>query len=494
MSFKVENNNEIYRIYYGDRQIACGDRNFGFGVLKDVVVHADKEPLMSFHQIAPTEFGHVDNPPDIQCQDNEVLITLCCENEDVSLRLLTKVKVMFCAEKNAFEWDCSHETEVLKPYKITMHFPRTDVDSEFADTGAWVFEIANPMPAKASAPKDGPIPVDRTDIIYPQPWYSKGGWEKNWRFFAFTRQDGQTVRIPLNHLDNHDKDFWRQAANGSLYLLGGNGTNIRYRFLEDSAENICHHYCMWGYDLHFFEIIAKGSGENENQNPVLKTNRKLYHHYVLEAMTDVESEQVLTSAIEHPWRERDQKRLENTPRYNPGLNYFNRQLGRQDDGGFFEPASICQYLPHHPGRTEPGVILIETGHFDFDGNSLYNAWNIALGSDNWHTPIESGEVYEISVWARLESGLNEKSKARIAFKYVQQFNQATPEFRTETSDAFYSNEITGKTGWTKLVLRTPQLPDNYISLFRISLELHGRGTCYFDEFECKQSNIRRIKI
>lgn len=485
MSFSVEKSETGYQVLYGDKEIARGDCNIGFNIMQDVVVHADKDSLIRFHQIAPTEFGHVGEAPGIECSDHEVELTLSCDNKEGSLRQVTRAKVTFSPEKNAFDWDFVHNTEALKPYTITKHFARTDVDPEFADTGVWIFEITDPVPEKTFAPKDDPVPVDRPDILYPQPWFRKGGWEKNWRYFAFTRHDGQTVRIPLNHRDNHDKDFWRQQENGCLYLLGGKGTNVRYRFLEETGRNICHHYCMWGYDLHFFEIVAKGSGVNDNPNPVLEQGRKFYHHYCLEAMTDDESERTLTSAIEHPWRERDQKRLENNPRYNVGVNYFRRQLGRQDDGGFFQPVSTCQYLPHHPGRSEPGVILIETDGFDFDGNKLYNAWHISLGSDQWHTPIESGKVYEISVWAKLESGLNENSKVRIAMKYIQQFNQGTPEFKVNTSEAFYSNEITGKTGWTKLVLRTSQLPEGYICTFIIALELHGRGTCYFDEFECK---------
>lgn len=484
MNFEIKKNDKEYILYYNSQKIACGDCDIGFQTMQDIAVHANQEPLIRFHQLAPTEFGHIDEVPEIRCTDNKISLKLNRSNG--SMLQKTAVTVTFNPAQNAFDWDFEYKTEFVEAYTITNHFPRTDVDPEYADCGVWGFEVANPMPSKAFAPKDGSVPVDREDILYPQPWYRKNGWGKNWKYFAFTRNDNQTVHIPMNHRDNHDKDFWKQSKNGSLFLLGGDGTNMRYRFLDGTGSNIYHHYCMWGYDLHFIEIIAKGTGENNNPNPVLPAGHVLYHHYTLEALSNEESNHILHNAIEHPWRERDQKRLDNTPVYKPGITSFNNHLGRQDDRGFFQPVTTCQYLPHHPGRTEPGVILIETDDFDFDGRPLYNAWTIGLGSDNWHTPIESDSVYEITVWAKLESNLNENSKARVALQYVEQFNQGKPDFRTERSKVYYSNGISGKTGWTRLVLRTPRLPENYVCTFRIALELHGRGTCYFDEFECRK--------
>lgn len=484
MSFSIEQDKQGYRILFSGQVIGQGDVNFGYHILKDVVLREGQEQLISFQQIAPTEFGFVRNAPDVKDENDKVTITLEAENEDGSLKNNCTVVVTHDPEEKTFQWDFTHKLTVIKPYSLKKFFNRTDVDAEYADTGVWIFEITDPMPWKPFAPKDGSIPVDRPDIIFPQPWFKKDGWEKNWRFFAFARPDGRTIRIPMNHLDNHDKDFWRQSADGFMAMLGGKGTNLRFRFLEGTGKNICHHYCMWGYDIHFFEIIAPGSGTGENPPPVLEAGKELYHHYILEALSDEESAEILTGAEDHPWRQRDSRRLSNTPRYNTGVNYFQRGLGRQDNGGLFRTVSSCEFLPEHPGRTEPGVLLIENNNCHFDGTAPYNAWQIGLGPDNWHTPIESGVAYKISVWAKLEAVGD--TFTRIAANYLQQFDQATPDFRVESSDTFYSNKISGKTGWQQLVLTTPKLPEGYICVMRISLELHGRGTCYFDEFEFTQ--------
>jgi hypothetical protein len=485
MGFKKEINGDGYKLFFNDKLIAHGSKNYGYNIIRDLVVHAGKDDLIAIHQLAPTEFGHIETPVEISTDANQAKITLECENQDQSMHHVGTASITFNAEDKSFHWDFVHKTEVVKPYELKKLFERTDPDKEFDGKGAWVFEITDPIPTKPFAPKDGPISIDRPDIQFPRAWFRKNGWNKNWRFFAFSRKDGKTIRIPMNHLDNHDKDFWKQSSNGFMALLGGNGTNIRYRFLEDTGKNISHHYCMWGYDIHFWETIAPGTGKEDNPAPVLPVGYEFYHHYVLEALSDAESEQILLEANDHPWRERDQKRLENAPAYNTGINYFQRGLGRQDDGGFFEAASECKFLPNHPGRIEPGVLLIENNHCQFDGSLPHNSWDITLGSDQWHTPIESGKSYEISVWAKLEHRREEKSTARIAMKYIQQFNQGTPEFRVERSEPFYSNTVTGKSGWEKLTLITPELPDGYICSFIIALEFHGRGTCYFDEFECK---------
>ncbi|MFA6294302.1 MAG: hypothetical protein WC637_21095, partial [Victivallales bacterium] len=304
----------------------------------------------------------------------------------------------------------------------------------------------------------------------------------------FTRNDGRNIMIPMNHLDNHDKDFWWQSPDGLVAFLGGKGTNLRYRFLDGSGLNIFHHYCMWGYDIHFFEIVAPGSGNGENQPPELKPGKVFSHRYLLEAIDDAESEKLLLSSEEHPWRERDQVRLENAPVYKPGLNILQERLGRQDDRGFFQANSECRFLPHHPGRRTPGVLLIENNRKPLSQTDpIINAWELTLGSDNWHTPIESGKIYEISVWVKLEAS-GKDSFAVIAAQYLSQYNQAKPSWRVERSPVFLSNKISGKTGWRQLVLRTPKLPGPYTCTMNISLELHGCGTCYFDEFEFRPTS------
>ena len=55
-----------------------------------------------------------------------------------------------------------------------------------------------------------------------------------------------------------------------------------------------------------------------------------------------------------------------------------------------------------------------------------------------------------------------------------------------SSKTLFSNAAQGKTGWVRLVLRTPKLPRDYVSLMNVRLELIGRGIAYFDEFEFRK--------
>ncbi|HEY3416604.1 MAG TPA: hypothetical protein VGM23_06950 [Armatimonadota bacterium] len=484
-SFAVKKTDESYELIFGEQVIARGDVNYGFELLRDLVVTPGGEALISFHQLAPTTFGRSAACPAISTEADRATLRFADTSGDGTLRQATKVTVTYDEERGAFLWDFVHQTTFLADVVVDRFFGRTDVDPRYADTGVYVFEITDPMPHRAFAPKDGPVPIDRPDILFPQAWFRKGGWQKNWSHFVFTRDDGAVVRIPMNHLENHDKDFWKQAPDGYIAMLGGEGTNLRYRLLEGSGRNICHHYCMWGYDIHFFEIVGTGTGDGTPNAPTIASGTEFYHHYVLETVTDGESQSIIDQAIDHPWRERDEQRLANVARYNPGLNLFQRGLGRQDDTGFFQPSTMCQFLPRHPGRRTPGVLAISNDYAgpSYDGAQLYNAWLVTLGSDNWHTPIESNRIYEITVWAKLEPA-DEGAFARISMQYVTQQDQATPQWTVERSPIFFSNEVHGKTGWTKMVLRTPRLPEDYVSVMNIGLEFRGRGLCYFDEFAC----------
>jgi hypothetical protein len=292
----------------------------------------------------------------------------------------------------------------------------------------------------------------------------------------------------MNHLENFDKDFWRQSPDGVMAILGGKGTNLQYRFLDGTGKNVFHHYCMWGYDIHFHELIAKGSGGAKNPEPPLKKGKRFRHHYVLEPLSDAESKRLLRDSEEHPWRQGDQMRLDHVARYNPGLNQFQEHLGRQDDGGFFRPTSQCFFLPEHPGRRSPGCLCIDNrGGYQPAGieGPQWNAWTMTLGSDNWHTPIESGVHYEISVWVRLQGTAD--LSARIAMQYITQVNQGKTSWKVKRSRWYSSKPVGGKkTGWENLVLKTPRLPKTYVCSMPIALEVRGRGKALFDEFEVRR--------
>ena len=487
MGFSVHKTRIGFEILYGNQVIARSDRNYGYHVLRDLVLRPGGEALIASHQIAPHCYGRVDVAPTVDADDDRAIVRLEADSDDGCYTHVGTATVTRVPKTRSFLWDFVHDTRVLKTHPFPERFfMRTDVDSQFRDTGVWVFEFTDPLPCQPFAPKDGPVGVDRPDILYPVPWFRKGGWKKNWTHFLFKRYDGPFVRIPMNHLENHDKDFWRQAPDGVMAMLGGKGTNLQYRFLEGTGRNVCHHYCMWGYDIHFLQIEAPGSGTGKNPPPKVKKGRRYYHHYVLETLTDKQSRDLLRRAEDHPWREVDQRRLDNVARYNVGLNRFQTHLGRQDDGGLFRPSSECLFLPTHPGRRTPGCLCIDNhlvAHAFDDPTPPYNAWMIGLGSDNWHTPIERKRRYEVSVWVKMEG--EPGTLARIAMNYQVQRNQAKPSFRVTTSKTHYSNAAEGKTGWVKLVLTTPRMPDAYVSTLRIAMELVGRGIAYFDEFECR---------
>jgi hypothetical protein len=487
-AFAVEVSTNAFEIKFGGQTIARGDSDFGFQNLCDLVLHPDGEALISYQQLAPTCFGRVATAPTVRRTADSAEVMLDAESSNGAMRTHCVANVSLSADGKSFEWEFVHETRVLRtiPYPERF-FSRTDADPEFADTGAWIFEFSDPMPHRAFGPKDGPIPLDRPDILFPQPWFRKDGWQRNWTHFVFARADGKIIKIPMNHLENHDKDFWRQSPDGFVAFLGGKGTNLRYRFLDGTGRNVCHHYCMWGYDIHFWQIFAPGSGGSPNERPELPEGFVFKHRYVLESMSDEEASNLLQNAEDHPWRQGDQRSLDNTPVYVPGVTEFHESLKREDDRGFFQPALTADFLPEHPGRKTPGCVRLDNHGFayDRDGNSVaqYNAWAISLGSDNWHTPIEPGAKYEISAWVKLEA--DEKAVARIAANYVVQYDQAKPTFRTETSKTFFSNEVRGKTGWVKLQLLTPEMPEEYICTMNVRMELIGRGLAYFDEFEFK---------
>ena len=487
MHFSVTRNRTGFELYYGDQVIARSDKNYGYHLLRDLVVRPGGEAMISFHGIAPTCFGHVDEPPEVTDDEGQATVRLETVSSDGHYYHTCTVTVRYVPKSRSLVWDFVHDTTVLRAHPFPERFfMRTDVDPKYGDKGVWVFEFSDPMPHRTFAPKDGPVPVDRPDILYPQAWFRKGGWRKNWTHFLFKRYDGTLIRVPMNHLENHDKDFWRQAPDGIMAMLGGKGTNLQYRFLDGTGKDVCHHYCMWGYDIHFFAIEAPGTGSGENPPPTLDKGKRYHHHYVLEALSDRQSRDLLAQATDHPWREVDQRRLDEVARYNTGLNRFQTHLGRQDDGGLFRPTSQCLFLPDHRGRRSPGCLCIDNhqvAHGFDDPKPPYNAWTIGLGSDNWHTPIEANRRYEISVWVKMEG--EPGTTARIAMKYQVQRHQATPRFRVTTSKAHYSNVARGKTGWVKLTLTTPRLPDGYVSTFRIAMELIGRGIAYFDEFQCR---------
>lgn len=470
-----------------DRVIASlGGASFGNGVLREVVLRPGGPPVLSLHQIAPHAFGRVIAEPRLTVHADGIDLRLEADSPDGTLRHACTVALRLAGD--GFTWEFDHDTRVVKAcsFPESRLFPRTDPVPSMGGRGVWAFEFTDPMPRQAFAPKEGRIRADRPDIVFPQPWFRRGGWRKNWSHFLFRHRDQGLVRVPMNHLENHDKDLWPQADDGLLAFVGGRGTNLQYRFLDSTGRGVHHHYCMWGYDIHFWAVMA-GSGLRA-QPPRLKRGHRFHHRYILEPISDRESKHLLAASTEHPLTPAHQRRLDNTPAYDPGTNRFQRGLGRQDDGGFFQAALTADFLPTQPGRRSPGCILLDNHLMAADaaGRPLapYNAWALGLGPDNWHEPIRPGRRYEISVWARLEPE-DDATCARIAVQWAMQHAPGTTRFRVRRSRVLHSPPLHGRTPWTRLVVTTPPMPRTYVSLLDIRLELLGRGLGWFDEFRCR---------
>ncbi|MCD6408563.1 hypothetical protein J7L87_05900, partial [bacterium] len=448
-------------LIYRDKIICYIDENFS---LKNLKLSPEGPVLLALHQTIWSIFHQNFILKEMDFNEEEKKVNLSFSYSHKERKLEGKSEVNFIEEKNRLRLRIKEEIELKEDIKFDcsasntpMHFFRTQ-NTSYHNTGVYILEYTDPIPYKIQGPST-PIKEDRPDITAPV-WYFDRNWKSpQYKSVIYKRTDNSYILVPCNHAPGHQKDLWEIGYNGFVGCLDNPEAQFIIEIKNSSLPTVCH-FCMWGFDIHFWLVFNE---EIENyENPVVKKGKKYSVEYEIKIPDKKWTQKILREAKMAEEFTLD-KHLRNVPAYIEGLNRFDEKLGLFDVRPFWQRSSLL-FWDKSEGFTDKNSLSI------YHQENTKNSWKLQLGQSQFGNPIKGKTKYRLSGYIKtnLENGYG-----RIGMRFLKVEKPGYGEKHIWT-DFYYSKKVEGKNDWQKVEVEA-ETPEGEIFVVEIIFELNGKG-------------------